>query len=94
MTLGLNCINLHCRTCPYDSSLVEVGIRFGFACARMGIVETVCDDVVGVVFEYDGVANRVHQYVGSAGSEMKRVVVGAVVNVGPAVVVVAVVETP
>ena len=98
MTLGLNCIDLHCRTYPYDSSLVEVGICSGFACAKMGIVETVCDGVVEVVFGYDGVANRVHQYVGSVGSEMERVVVVvvvvAVVNVAPAVVVVAVVETP
>ena len=62
----------------------------------MGIVGTVCDGVVEVVFGYDGVANRVHQYVDSVGSEMERVVVVnvVVVNVAPAVIVVAVVETP
>lgn len=96
MTLGLNCIDLHCRTYRYDSSLVEVGIRFGSACAKMGIVGTACDGVVEVVFGYDGVANRAHLDFDSVGSEMERVVVVnvVVVNVAPAVIVVAVVETP
>ena len=60
----------------------------------MGIVGTVCDGVVEVVFGYDGVANRAHLDFDSVGSEMERVVVVAVVDVAAAVFVVAVVETP